>query len=464
MKQHLLYGVVLALFLPYIAPAQRMLGVSTDNWSSTRQLYLNPAAIADQKNKFTVDLFSVNAGFDNNLAGIMPGKAVNQFTSGDSVNVGDFLSFSGRDKFNMMAPSIEIRGPGALVRLHKNHTIALTTRIRAANQLQGFSQKFYRSLTDVDFSKEENSYALSTGKFDWTVHMWSEIGLSYAATVWNSGPHRLKAGGTIRYLGGIGYLNINCKNVDVSYFGGRDSIQVTHTNIAVSSNMVNDDDIISGMSNGDFVNRFFESGGSGIGGDIGMIYEYAGETAGSGPTDYLFRVSASVVDIGRIKYRNDNEIAYLRGHGSLNTREISDRVTNFSQFKQYVRERGVDVDTSTAVTTVMQLPTSLILGADYFIRKSIYINTLFIGSLVNRYEPGVSAYNQLTVTPRYETKLLTVAVPITYSSLTGNLKAGLGVRVSGFFFGSDDLPVFGSRKYGFNFYFGACVPFYRKNA
>src|SRR5690606_13945299 len=151
------------------------------------------------------------------------------------------------------------------------------------------------------------------------------------------------------------------------------------------------------------------------------------------------------------------------GHGTLNTRDIANNVTNFNEFKRYVRERGVTVDTSTLLTTTMQMPTALILGADYLIRKSFYINTTFIGNLVNRYTPGLSAYNQLTVTPRYETKLLTVALPITYSTLTGTLKTGLGVRVSGFYFGSDDIPVFGNRKYGFNFYFGACVPFYKKN-
>src|SRR5690606_3759282 len=137
------------------------------NWSSTRQLYLNPAAIADQRNRFTVDLFSINAGFDNNLASVNPGNAISSFSS-DEVNTGDYLNFNNRDRFNMVAPSLELRGPGVLVSLHKHHTIALTSRLRAQNQLQGFSQQFYRSLTDIDFRQPYNNYALSTGKFDWS--------------------------------------------------------------------------------------------------------------------------------------------------------------------------------------------------------------------------------------------------------------------------------------------------------
>jgi hypothetical protein len=42
---------------------------------------------------------------------------------------------------------------------------------------------------------------------------------------------------------------------------------------------------------------------------------------------------------------------------------------------------------------------------------------------------------------------------------------GFGMRVSGFFFGSDDmLAIASDNQHGFGFYFGGYVPIFRKKA
>ena len=85
-----------------------------------------------------------------------------------------------------------------------------------------------------------------------------------------------------------------------------------------------------------------------------------------------------------------------------------------------------------------------------------------MANVANRENFGNSYYNQLTITPRYDTRLFSVGLPLTYSMLSNSFKAGIGVRVSGFFFGSDDMmALFANHQYGFNFYVGGCVPFYK---
>ncbi|RYE22766.1 MAG: OmpA family protein, partial [Sphingobacteriales bacterium] len=69
----------------------------------------------------------------------------------------------------------------------------------------------------------------------------------------------------------------------------------------------------------------------------------------------------------------------------------------------------------------------------------------------------------ITVAPRWDNRIFSVGVPITYDFLSSSMKFGAGVRVAGFFIGSDDLAgVFGAKAYGTNVYFGAYVPFNKR--
>jgi OOP family OmpA-OmpF porin len=78
---------------------------------------------------------------------------------------------------------------------------------------------------------------------------------------------------------------------------------------------------------------------------------------------------------------------------------------------------------------------------------------------VDRKAVGNYYYNQVTVTPRYDTRVFSVGLPVTYGMQSNSIKMGLGARVAGFFMGSDDmLALFSNNQYGFNFYAGAFIP------
>ena len=106
----------------------------------------------------------------------------------------------------------------------------------------------------------------------------------------------------------------------------------------------------------------------------------------------------------------------------------------------------------------------LVLGGDFHAYKHFYANATLFTSLVDEARFGSKYYNQLTITPRYDTKLLTVGLPLTYNMLTNNMRIGIGFRVSGLFFGSDDMmALFSGHQYGFNFYFGGMIPIFRNS-
>src|SRR5579871_5069577 len=91
---------ILSVCTVLISHAQHDMGIATSNWSGTNSIYLNPANIADSKLKFTVDLFSLNFGIDNNFASLNTGSALKNFLNGDSTNIKSVFNFSNRQNFS----------------------------------------------------------------------------------------------------------------------------------------------------------------------------------------------------------------------------------------------------------------------------------------------------------------------------------------------------------------------------
>lgn len=467
MRKFTLLALSLVAMLPLAANAQRYLGVATSNWSGTNSIYLNPANLADSRHKFSVDLFSVNFGVDNNLATI---KNFNDLVSGTDVR--NALTFSSRDRFSIVAPYAEVRGPGFMVSLGHKHGIALTTRVRAFNQFDNFNQNLYRNLIDSSF-KITGQTQFKADKFNWTAHLWSEIGLSYGGIIIDKKKHVVKGGITGRYLIGAGYMSAVSKNLDVNYsFQNNTSyLAFTNTDIHLAQGGI----ALGNDGSNTLTNNLFGSAGKGFGFDLGLAYEFRpkyqsykydmdGKTGltDRGKNTYMLRVSAAVTDLGSIKYSSNNRQVNLTGNGTLVGTEMYNKKT-YDEIKNYMASKGIKADSSTGNSTKVGLPTAMVVNVDYHAYKGLYVNLLYMGNVVDRTRHGNTIYNQFTLTPRFDIRALTFSVPVTYNMMTKSIKYGAAVRVGGFFFGSDDLTgLIGSNAYGANMYFGAYVPFNKK--
>lgn len=434
-------------------------------------MYLNPANIADSRHKFTIDLFSINAGFDNSLAGINTSKALRYINDQDGVTFSSFLNFNEGDNLNMIAPYGEVRGPGAMYSINRKHSIGITTRVRTINQVHNFNKDLFRTLIDEEFRNSNNSdYVVKANKFNYTTHAWSEIGLSYGGVIYDGGEHFVKGGITVRYLMGAGYIALKSNNMDVVSYAGKDSVYVTNSDVHFATT------IADGEFSSNVNDYIFNSLGKGFGGDIGVVYEWRPDHKNKkyrydmdgkenvldrSQNMYKLRLSASVTDIGAINYSGTNFEARISGTGSITGDATSDSFKNYDLLRQYARNRGFEVDTGAGnnAKTRLTLPTSLIVSADYHVVKDFYVNGMFIANVAQRTEFGNSNYSQFTVTPRWDNRVFSVGMPITYNTLAKNIRAGLGVRVAGFFLGSDDmLGFFSNNTKGFNMYFGAYIP------
>ncbi len=456
------------------ATAQRYIGIATSNWSGTNGMYLNPANIADSRHKFTIDLFSINVGLDNNLAKINTSEAIKYINDPDNNNIANAYTFENRDKFSLIAPYAEIRGPGAMISINRKHSIAISTRVRAINQFHDFNQNLYRTIVDQDFRNASGSnYVVNSGNaFNYTTHAWSEIGLSYGGVLYDGGKHFIKGGLTVRYLMGAGYISLISDNINATSYGTADSVVINNSDLHFGTTIANGE---FGSTVNDFL---FKSAGRGVGADIGFVYEWRpdhakyrydmdGET--NVPNDavnkYKLRFSLAVTDLGSIRYQgNNNYTLNMTGNGYIKGATLADSIGSYNSVRNYAKNHGFNVDSSTGQqSTTLVLPTSIVTSVDYHAVKGLYVNAMYIGNVANRTKHGNTIYSQVTVTPRWDTRVFSVGVPLTYNFLAQNIRAGLGLRVGGFFVGSDDMVgLFSNSTNGFNFYFGASIPFNKK--
>jgi len=454
------------LLLPLIVGAQQNLGISTSNWSGIESLSQNPANIADSREKICIEIVSLNAGVENNLGSLnTKGGLISALNNGNATNL---FNYSNNNSFSLLAPYAQVKLPGLMINLDHKNSIAITTSINGISQFNNFNQSLFQTITNASYTANSD-INLTSNKFNYTAQLWSQVALTYGGVILDCGSSELKIGVTLKYLRGIGYIGLKGNNLDANYKANNDSLHVTNSDLEFASNILNTQNaIFTGANSSTLLSELFgNKSGLGAGGDVGIIYDFIpacnrvdeGQQKDYSKNRYKLRLSASIMDIGNITYdatRNFN--AEVTGNGYITAAGLSQNVTNFSDFKNYAVKQGFTADTG-ALTTKLYMPTTLHLAADYNIVGRFYVNATYIANLANRQDFGNSYYNQFSVTPRYDTRLFSVGVPITYSMLTNNLQVGVGVRVEGFFIGSDDmLALFANHQYGFDVYAGGYVP------
>ena len=183
--------------------------------------------------------------------------------------------------------------------------------------------------------------------------------------------------------------------------------------------------------------------GKGIGLDIGAAivfkkkYKYGGikvvEGGPDSPLNYGLRAGVSLIDAGRIYF--DNNVQKFRIDKFIINDSITDmdvlvnnELYNFPQQSQ----PGADF--------YMRLPTALSLQIDYKFRNNLFVN----GTLVQRIVwkgPGIDRANQLSFTPRYETRWFGFSLPLSIYQYKYT-RVGAALRLGPLWVGSDKIGSF----------------------
>jgi hypothetical protein len=402
--------------------AQDFSGSRSGNYTGVNGVFTNPANIADNRYRWNVNLFSLNANVGNSQGAF----SLSNLSSALGDNVDSFFFGNSNKEVSAMA-SVELVGPGVMVNLGKN-SFAITTRARVLANIKDLDGNLIQSIDDdndalpITLNSNSNQKIIMNG--------WSEIAGTYGRVLYNKGPHFIKGGATIKYLMGSSNNFSNINNLK----GTLDDNLTGDVYLTNASGRV-----AIGVSGIDFDNAegsdLLKSFGHGVGFDLGFIYEYR-------PTgnNYKFKVGLSLMDLGSIRYKpeadefGDYTINIPNGSqwypSDLDGKSISE-VKTYLDASPYFVNNAPNLSKYKA-----NLPTTVQFNTDLNIIDRFYAELAGQLSVVSKTDIYSSFYYQaITLTPRYEGRRIGFALPINYNELT-NFNVGLSLRLGPVFIGS----------------------------
>lgn len=442
-------SVIAATFIvASLGTAQSFNSQELDNYAGVSSLMYNPANITDSRFRTEVNLFHLSSNVANDYYSL-------NFSNGlDSFNFDNDATTFPTEQNNFFL-NLDVLGPAVQFNLSRKHSIALSTRIRGMYNINNVSGEFYQLVRDTDFDPGVDISARQDNLSS-TGHAWGELGITYALVLLDEDEHFVKAGATVKYLVGGGAAFLNSDQLSVDYSANSREVFLDG-NLEIAQSAIDNN---NGSNEYDFN---FDNNGLGL--DLGFVYEYRPETTRNldgdlnvvGNNKYRLRIGASLQDIGSITY-NDTQFDRYVVDGRVSVIDLQ------NDFEQAIEDSFMG--TRTTEDVAVSLPTTLRYLVDYRISKRIYLGvTGAIANTDDRELYGNRIVNYTSITPRYESKLITVSSNLSFSDLTG-FNWGAGVRLGPVTLGSGTLfsNLFQQDSRGVDFYAGLKIPIYqRKN-
>jgi outer membrane protein OmpA-like peptidoglycan-associated protein len=420
-------SIVLLCFPFLFFGQQQYTGLSSDNFSGYNSSYLNPASIVNTTNKFSITSSLVFLRSNNYLGA--NSSAVSSLFGNDQDRYRSHSSAG----YEMNNVSFDI--VGMYYEINHDNSIGYSLRIRQFGNVDGLPEE----LTLAKDNNFDNTKPINTpidfSAFNFSQFIYTEHRFNYARVIQDETPHFIKAGAAFKLINGH----------DATYlYADEGSYEFTSPNGA----------------NGDFTGTQFRYGRAekdntfasrnlGVGFDLGVVYEYRPDPDAykydmDGETDivrydqkkYLFKIAASINDIGRVKFSKDTSSYDFTNDGDpVNTDNISSLGFGgggggaFNLFKTFdvLATDGVKSDDNEE-TFKMNLPTTFNLMGDYNIWKNFYASWTSVIPLKRKRDPHKSHFKAIhTITPRYETLKISVMVPLSFQR-NGQINLGLAGR------------------------------------
>jgi hypothetical protein len=443
--------ILMAIGFVVVYGQNNYVGLSTSQSAGVMSLTLNPAELAKMKSKVDINLFSSDFQISNNALNLTPssiGSFSDDFDSlirSESVNPVDFRV------------GIDIMGPSIAVSILPKLSVALHSRARVGIVAQNIDVAFANGILNNSINNGfSSSYSINNSNLISTaVAGWAEIGVSGAYEVYRSKKHSLSAGAGFKLLLPGFYANTYLKNLNVNLYEnstGDVYIQNSTANVGVVYSGSND------PLNGVWGNMI--GGINGLGLDIGGSYSYMD----SSTDKYIFKIGASVTDIGTLAYPFESKNMRLY---NMNTEGAPGGIVYLKDIKGKDLDDAIEkIEATGAVTTLpkdtnmkISLPTAFNLYGDARIWKFIYCGFQYRARMNNANDPNaIRIDNYLSIIPRVYTKLFEAYIPLSFGEIQGTT-VGAGFRFGPFFLGSNSIlsAVTSSQNKAIDFNFGLRV-------
>lgn len=479
-------------FIPAFSTAQQWLGISTSNYAGTYNLAANPASIADSRYKFFLNIAGANTEFMNNYAawaapysviGLFTNTVPNRYRASNGLPgfKPEYIEEAIGKKNSVAFAAADVKGPSLIYTFEKaKFAIGFTSRMRVLTNLANTSSDVAHVMVKGTFIPNLFGITQDNNRLLLNLNTYAEMGFTLGAVVREQDQDFFKVGLTIKRLNGLLNIHYVGENLDFTvdanatrarrqdvFFRTAVGTYGTTTSNAIRTASFSPDWLFGKLA-----------AGTGYGFDIGAVYEFRpdfdkydmkinGKWRMDGTKNkYLYRIGVALIDVGNINYNNPdyvnvtqiNQSNVLIQPGTFNKIDSPDRLYNQMNNAFNLNDANYQHSFRSA------LPMALSSNFDYKFSEKIYFNVTWIQSLRNPKVIGMNQPSMFALTPRYESKMFDVAVPIALQNGYRNLTIGLAGRAGPLFIGTENLGGvlnIGNPR-GISVYFGLFLPIYRK--
>ncbi|WP_396636076.1 DUF5723 family protein [Maribacter sp. R77961] len=414
---------IAVLFVLVKIHGQSFPGFSGDNYNGVYGMVANPANIADSRVKMDITLLSGNfigstdyiSLTQTNIGGFLKGFEFGNDVDRNATNENEILA------------NEDYIGPSFIYAIDDINSIGMYTRLRKFRNYNGINGLLFETILGNALAQD---YDFSIKNSDTSVHMWGEVGFSYARVLINEGNHFFKAGGAVKLLLGGGSAQSQSNLLNGSYNATDQTL-----------NFQGDISYVTTFGN-ETPNLTLRGLGFGGAFDVGLVYEFRTDAARSmaayqGERErnkYKLKIGVSLLDYGEIYYRDQGQTQYTELDGSIPITDFSSESLNQILIEDFESD-GITREGRLTVA----LPTSLQFNIDYKAYRDIYLNIEYNQTMVEKTALyNNNRINHLTITPRYERKNVGAFLPVSFSPL-GGTAIGAGLRLGPLVIGSGSL-------------------------
>jgi hypothetical protein len=433
--------------LPFFAAAQEMWGAANSNFSGNMGMGLNPASMVASPYSSEFNLLSGDLTVQNNYIYIRKRSSGN--AEGKDNRTGDYYTPSDKNGYG----HINLRGPSFILN-QGNYSIGFHLSLRTGLSAKDVPFHLAKFMYEGFDYEPQHDIHYTGGPFKAALIEWLETGMSIGAVLHEAGDNLLTGAFTLNYL-----VPFNAAYIDVNY------IDYTVPD-AMLLNVYDMDGAYAHTdfdTDGNIPGQIFSKKGSGFSADAGLQFYHdrleRAYACGKRSDDYMkykYKIGFSAIDFGYVQL-NKNAGVYSYDHASAAWPGIDTvKFNNITDFDTSMSNQfyGDPYASRSGNNFKMVLPAAVSLQFDVCFKPRWYVNA----SIIQRFPLGKNRIlrpNQLSITPRYETRAFEIALPVSSYEYTLP-RIGLALRYKFLVLGTDNIGAFTGLWdiTGIDFYFG----------
>lgn len=453
------FAILLIAIFSYNAKAQQFIGINSSTYTSIQNIPYNPTWVNSSSSGIEINAFSFSTLFGTNAYLFDKEWVLSSGFPTSGTTPTDYSKDNNSRGRKHLWGNVDIMGPSVSFQYKKEHHIGLYSRMRLIVRGGGIENSNFQLLgkNDIDDNTQETIGINNSG---FSLHAFSEVGVTYGRVLRNDYYNVLKAGITVKYLMGIAAGSIYINEFKYTEYPSEslDTLGTLEGEITAKYSY-NIDKYVDGDILNSTSELFNRAGKGSLGFDIGFQYEYHPNGNPNHETPYLFSIAASITDIGGISYYADTGSAVYRANiQSVNIDDYTKK--NSEPFSTYFNRLVQDTLLSKANESEkfrVGLPTAFRINMDWNAEKNFNLNVNMLLNLKGNngtiYKPAYVSY--INFTPTYGNSKFKVGIPFTYIGYQ-TMTIGASVIAGPLYMGSGSIlsSLISKRVRNFDFYAG----------